>query len=180
MIVLYRRKKSRRIHNTVNKVELSEHVPNLQQHTHGTSHQLQYDHTDSGTSKSRAEVELTSKLETVNALYISSKVKSLDSLLRRHDTSRTDVIGCDVIITPNPSYAVGPNSGKKCEYQYDYVQTDDGSVQRDKVVGAATSGGKHDEIIDPADNVNINPNPSYVLPQDIKLKDNPSYKQLQL
>ena len=181
MIVLYRRKKSRRIHNTVNKVELSEHVPNPQQHTHGTSHQLQYDHTDSGTSQSGAEVNLTSKLETVNALYISSKVKSLDSLLRRHDTSRTDVIGCDVIITPNPSYAVGPNSsetGKECEYQYDYVQTDDGSFQHDKVVGATTSGGDYDELIDPADNVNIDPNPSYVLPQDVKLEDNPSYTQM--
>ena len=120
MIVLYRRKKSRRIHNTVNKVELSEHIPNPQQHTHGTSHQLQYDHTDSGTSQSGAEVELKSKLETVNALYISSKVKSLDSLLRRHDRRRNDVIDCDVIITPNPSYVVGPNSsetGKECEYQ---------------------------------------------------------------
>ena len=180
VIVLYRRKKSRRTHNTVNKVELSEYVTNPQQHTHGTSHQSQYDHNDSGTSQSGAEGDLTSKLETVNALYISSIVKSLDSLLRRHDTSRTDVIGCDVIITPNPSYGVGPNSGKKCEYQYDYVQTDDGSVQHDKVVGATTSGGKHDKVIDPVDNVNIDPNPSYVLPQDIKLEDNPSYKQLQL
>ena len=109
-----------------------------------TSHQLQYDHTDSDTTQSRAEVELTSKLETVNALYISSKVKSLDSLLRCHDTSRTDMIGCDVIITPNPSYAVGLNSsetGKECGYQYDYVQTDDGSVQHDKAVGGTTSGG---------------------------------------
>ena len=78
-------------------------------------------------------------------MYISSIVNFLDSLLRRCHTCRTDVIGCDVIITPNPSYAVGPNSsetGKECEYQYDYVQTDDGSVQHDKVVGATTSGGK--------------------------------------
>ena len=182
MIVLYRRKKSRRIHNTVNKVELSEHVPNLQQHTHGTSHQLQYDHTDSDTTQSGAKVDHISKLETVNALYISSKVKSLDSLLRCHDTCRTDVIGCDVIITPNPSYAVGPNSsetGKECEYQYDYVQTDDGSVQHDKVVEDTTSGGEYDEVIDPVDNVNIDPNPSYVLPQDVKLEDNPSYLPLQ-
>ena len=110
-------------------------------------------------------------------------MKSLDSLLRRRDTSRTDMIGYDVIITPNPSYVVGPNSsetGKECEYQYDYVQTDDGSVQHDKVVGATTSGGEYDEIIDPVDNVKIDPNPSYSLPPDVKLKDNPSYKQLQL
>ena len=79
---------------------------------------------------------------------------------------------------PIPSYAVGPNSsetGKECEYQYDYVQTDDGLVQHDKVVGATTSGGEYDEVIDPADNVNIDPNPSYALPQDVKLEDNPSY-----
>ena len=116
-------------------------------------------------------------------LYISSKVKSLDSLLRCRDTSRTDVIGCDVIITPIPSNFVDPNSsetGKECEYQYDYVQTDDGSVQHDKVVGATTSGEEYDKVIDPADNVNIDPNPSYALPQDVKLEDNPYYKQLQL
>ena len=156
-------------------------TPNPQQHTHDTSDQSQHDHTDSDTLQLGAKVEPKSKLETVNALYISSKVKSLDSLLRRHDTSRSDVIGCDVIITPNPSYAVGPNSsetGKKCEYQYDYVQTDDGSVQHDKVVGATTSGGEHDKVIDPADNINIHSNPSYSLPQDVKLEDNPSYTQL--
>ena len=185
IIVLYRRKKSRRIHNTVNKAELSEHVPNLQQdiYTCNISDQLQYDHTS--TSQSGAEVEPKSKLETVNALYISSKVKSLDSLLRCYNKHGTDVIGCDVIITPNPSYAVGPNSsetGKKCEYQYAYVQIiiDDGSVQHGKVVGATTSGAEHDKVIDPADNVNIDPNPSYSVPQDVKLKDNPSYKQLEL
>ena len=156
-------------------------APNPQQHTHDTSDQSQHDHTDSGILQLGAKVEPKSKLETVNALYISSKVKSLDSLLRRHDTSRSDVIGCDVIITPNPSYAVGPNSsetGKECENQYDYVQTDDGSVQHDKVVGATTSGGEYDEVIDPADNINIHPNPSYLLPQDVKLEDNPSYTQL--
>ena len=173
-----RRKKSRGTHNIDHKVKQPLNAPNPQQHTRDTS---QYDHTDSGTLQLGAKVEPKSKLETVNTLYISSKVKSLDSLLRRHDTSRSDVIGCDVIITPNPSYAVGPNSsetGKECKYQYDYVQTDDVLVQHDKVVGATTSGGEHDEVIDPADNVNIHPNPSYSLPQDVKLEDNPSYTQL--
>ena len=128
-----RRKKSRS--RCVHEAKLSSHVPNPQQYSCTISQQ---NHTDSGTSK----------LETVNTLYIPTKVKSLDSLLQRHDASKTDVIGCDVKITPNPSYAVGSNSsetGKKCEYQYDYVQTDDGSVQHDKVVGATTSGGKHDK-----------------------------------
>ena len=186
MIILCnrRRKKSRKAHN----IEIIDYkgqqplnTPNSQQHIHGTSDQSQHDHTDSGTLQLGAKVEPKSKLETINALYIPTKVKSLDSLLRYHDTSRSDVIGCDVIITPNPSYAVGQNSsetGKECEYQYDYVQIDDGSVQHDKVVGATTSGGDYDKVINPADNVNIDPNPSYLLPQDVKLEDNPSYTQL--
>ena len=177
IVLCSRRRKKSRAYSVDGKVKQPLNT-NPQQHTHNTSDQSQHDHTK---LQLGAEVEPKSKLETINALYISSKVKSLDSLLRHHDTSRTDVIGCDVIITPNPSYAVGPNSsetGKECEYQYDYVQTDDGSVQHDKVVGATTSGGEYDEVIDPADNVNIDPNPSYALPQDVKLEDNPSYTQL--
>ena len=168
IVSCYKRKKSR-AYGVGSKVKLSSHVSNPQQHAHST---LKHDHTDSGAlSQLGAVVGPTSKLETVNALYMPFEVKSVDSSLQ-HD---------DVIITPNPSYAVGPNSsetGKECEYQYDYVQTDDGSVQHDKVVGATTSGGEYEEVIDPADNVNINPNQSYALPQDVKLEDNPSYDKL--
>ena len=163
IVILCNRGRKKSGSHSVYEVKLSSHVLNPQQHSHTISQQ---NHTDSG---------------KVNASYMSTKVKSLDSLLQRHDISRTDINGCDVIITPNPSYTVGPNSSetrKECEYQYDYVQTDDGSVQHDKVVGATTSGGEYDEVNDPADNVNIDPNPSYALPQDVKLKDNPSYKQL--
>ena len=116
MIILCsrRRKRSRRTHNIDHKVNQPLNAPDTSDQS-----QSQHDHTDRGTLQLGAEVEPKSKLETVNALYISSKVKSLDSLLRCHDTSRSDVIGCDVIITPNPSYAVGPNSsetGKECEH----------------------------------------------------------------
>ena len=111
-----RRKKSRRAYNIDDKAKLSSHISNNpQQHNHNTSGQS-HDHTGSDT------LTKVARLETVNALYLPTKVKSLDSLLRQHDTSRTGVIGCDVIITPNPSYAVGPNSletGKECEYQYE-------------------------------------------------------------
>ena len=156
------------------KVKLPSHVPNPQQQTHNNT--SQHDHTDNGTlSQLGAKVDASkAAMEVLNTLYVPTQVKSVDSSLQ-HD---------DVIITPNPSYAVGPNSsetGKECEYQYDYVQTDDGSVQHDKVVGATTSGGEYDEVIDPADNVNIDPNPSYALPQDgqdVKLVDNPSYDKL--
>ena len=112
-------------------------------------------------------------------MYIPTKVKSIDSLLQRI----RDRNGCDIIITPNPSYAVCPNSlqsGKASEYQYDYVQIDDGLVQHDKIVGSTAPGGLHNN---PVDNVTIDPNPSYSLPQggqDVKLEDNPSYNKLQL
>ena len=181
MLLCSRRKKSRRIHDIDrnHKVKQPLNTPNPQQHTHDTSDQSQHDHTDSGTVQLGAEVEPRSKLETINALYISSKVKSLDSLLQCHDTPRTDVIDCDVIAAPNPSPS-SSETGKECEYLYDYVLTDDGSVQHDKVVGATTSGGEYDEVIDPADNVNIDPNPSYAVSQDVKLEDNPSYTQLDI
>ena len=74
------------------------------------------------------------------------------------------MIGSNVTITPNPSYSVNPNtlqSEKESEYQYDYVQPDDGLAEYDDVVGFTTSGGVHDEVTDPADNVYIDPNPSY-------------------
>ena len=81
------------------------------------------------------------------------------------------MIGCDVTITPNPSYAIGQtHSGKESEYQYDYVQPD-GLV---KQVECTTSAGG-DEV-----NVNIDTNPSYSVAQDVKLEDNPSYDKLQL
>ena len=113
-------------------------------------------------------------------MYIPTKAKSID--LRIDDGSRSGVIGSNVTITPNPSYSVGPNllrSGKESEYQYDYVQTDDGLVKHDRIVEYTTSGG--DEVIDTtADNVYIDPNPSYSVAQDVKLEDNPSYDKLQL
>ena len=119
-------------------------------------------------------------METVNALYIPTdcEVKSIDSILQRiNDRSRNGVIDSNVIVTPNPSYySVDPNSlqsGKKSDYQYDYVQPDGGSTQHDRVIGSTTSGGVHDEVTDPADTVNIDPNPSYSLSQgdqDVKLQ----------
>jgi len=107
-------------------------------------------------------------------LYIPTKVKSLDSLLKRID----DRSGIGVTITPNPSYSrVGPNSLQSGEeLEYDYVETEDGLVGHDKV----TSGGVHDEVTDVTmDTVNIDPNPAYSVGQDVKLEDNPSYDKLQ-
>ena len=108
-----------------------------------------------------------SNLETTDALYIPTKV---DDRFK---------IGCDVTITPNPSYSrVGPNSlqsGKESEY--DYIQTH-GEAGHDKVV---TSGGVYYAVTDIAmDNVNIDPNPAYSVGQDVILEENPSYDKLQL
>ena len=116
--------------------------------------------------------------ETINSLYMPNKVDPLQQHL--NDTSRSGVTGRDVIITPNPSYSVNPYSSlsikeSDSEHQYDYVQCND-----DKVVGPTTS---ERVCNDPADNVDINPNPSYSLPQgdqEVKLQDNPSYIKLKL
>ena len=104
-------------------------------------------------------------------MYIPTdrEVKSIDSILRHiNDRSRNGVIDSNVIITPNPSYSIDPNSplqsGKESDYEYDYVEPDGGSTQHDRVVGSTTSGRVRNEVTDPADTVNIDPNPSYSLP----------------
>ena len=176
IIVIIVRKKSRRAFNNDGKCITSSNLPNLQQYTHNASSQSLHvqDHTDNNTS-SQLRVDPTSRLETVNAMYIPTNVKSIDLLLQRiNDRSRSGVIGCDVIITPNPSYTVDPNSlqtGKESEYSYECVQTGNNEVAK-----STTAEGTHNEVINVADNVNIDLNPSYSLPQrdqDIKLEDNP-------
>ena len=158
IVCIRRRKESRRSYNMHDNnvtVKLSSHAPNTQQHTSNTSSQS-HDHIDTDTlSQLGAKVDPTSRQERVNALYIPTKLKSLDSLLQHHDVFESDV-----------KHSVGSNSSdtaKDCEYQYDYIQTDDGLVECDKVVGSTTSGGVYDEITDHADNVNIDPNPPYSL-----------------
>ena len=177
LVIIMVRRKSRRAFNIDGKCTTSSNLPNSQQHTHNTSLQSLQDHTDNDVS-SQLGVHSTSRLETVNALYIPTNVKSLNSSLQKiDDRSR----GCDVIITPNPSYAVDPNSldtKQESEYSYEYVQTDN-----DEAAKSTTSGGTHNEVTDLAGNVNIDLNPSYSLPQldqDIKLQDNPSYDKIVL
>ena len=137
---------------------------------HNTS---QDDHTDSNAS-SQLRVDLTSRQETVNALYIPTNVKCPEQ--HGHDRSRGDMIGRDVIITPNPSYIASPMSlqtEKQSEYSYAYVQVDDNLVQHNKILESTTS-----KITDPAaDNVKVDPNPSYY---PLQLEDNPSYRKLQI
>ena len=167
IVVLCRgRKKSRKAQNTVDKYVTSSNLPNPQQHTRNTSGQLQHDHTDNN-ALPQLGVDPTSRLETVNALYIPTEVKSLEQ--HGHDRSRSGVIGCDVIITPNPSYIISPNSlqtEKESEYQYDYVQTDK-LVQHNKVLEPTTSAGLYNKITEHVDNINIDPNPSYSPLQDV-------------
>ena len=62
---------------------------------------------------------------------------------------------------------------KKSDQQYDYIQID-----QHNLVESTTSGGIHNLVADPANDVNIDTNPSYSLPQgnqDVELEDNPSY-----
>ena len=177
LVIIMVRRKSRRAFNLDGKYTTSSNLSNPQQHTHNTSRQSLQDHTDNNIS-SQLGVDPTSRLETVNALYIPTNVKSLDSLLQKiDDRSR----GCDVIITPNPSYAVDPNSlhtKQESEYSYEYVQTDN-----DEAAKSTTPGGTYNEVANLAGNVNFDLNPSYSLPngdQDIKLQDNPSYDKVVL
>ena len=117
-----------------------------------------------------------SRVEAVNALYISTKVKSLDSLLQHNQ------VGHNVAIIPNPSYAITsespPWTRETSEQEYDDVQTEKLN-EHDKygyleLTGLAPSCNK---LTDPAnDNINIDLNPSYSLPQDSqddKLEDSP-------
>ena len=130
------------------------------------------------------KVKPLSRLETINEAYISTKVKSLDSLLKQHNHSRsvsnTCTAGCNVTITPNPSYDVMSNTSqtKKEPEQLEYDYT-----SYDLTAASAASGGVCGDVSNSAsnDNVTINLNPSYSLPyngQDVKLEDNPSYAKL--
>ena len=172
MIVCRRRKKSRRADDK--NVQLSSaDLP--QQYPYNDSSQS--DHVITLTEL--ADRHDPTRLETSNALYIPTKIKSLDSLLKRID----DRFGIGVTITPNPSYSqVGPSllqSGK--ELEYDYVQTEDGLVGHDKVVNCkcTTSEGVYDEIIDVTmDTVNIDPNLAHLVGENAKLEDKPFYDKL--
>lgn len=140
------------------------------------------------TASKSVNVDQGSRLERVNELYIPSEVGCLD-----HNKSIPSVAGCDVTVTPNPSYAVSPNllqTSKKSEKQSDHIQPNDELVQYDELgylqlVGSATSDGVYDVIIEDTggDNVNIDLNPSYSVSQedgqDVELEDNPSYDTLQ-
>ena len=133
-----------------------------------TSDQSQHDHTNNNASS-----QLRVDLEIVNALYIPTNVKYPEQ--HGHDKSRGDMIGRDVIITPNPSYITSPKSlqtEKQSEYSYAYVQVDK-LVQHNKLLESTTS-----KITDPAgDDVKVDPNPSYY---PLQLDDNPSYHKLHL
>ena len=152
---------------------------NKQQHTHNIAGLSQCDHHAKDVLSRKHKVEPTSRLVTINGAYVSIKVKSLDSLLRQHNHSRSvcNTADCNVTITSNPSYDVISNASQAMKgpekLEYDYTSYD-------LIAASAASGGVCGKANDSAsdDNVNINPNPSYSLPcngQDVKLEDNPSY-----
>lgn len=107
-----------------------------------------------------AKVGHASRLETVNGLYIPTKVKSRGSLLRKHgnDTSRTAVTGSNIVCAPNPSYNCGlsPSHTENNSNDYYYcMQADDESSDYDDVMVCDTTGRVHDEVADPSNNVKI-------------------------
>ena len=141
--------------------------------THSTSVQSQLNHTDCNlTSQLRHQITPTSRVEVVNVLYTSTTVKS-PTQLQGHYASRTDVNDCNVIAVSSNSLQTG---NRKSEYQYNYVQ-----AAKELTQPATLTAEDYDDVINPAEDVNIVPNPSYSVPppdgQDVTLQDNPSYNK---
>ena len=171
IILLNRRRKHSKIDDKLKGITIkmpSKHDQNAQQNTAG---KFQHDHGDNEVPSQVVNAETESRLKRVNELYIPSKV----GLLHLSDDNRSipSVGGCDVSITPNPSYDTSTNVAqtrrKKCDAQYDYIQTDDEIALHDylQLVEAPSSGIVNDYIVnDPIrdNNVNMNVNPSYSLP----------------
>ena len=161
-----------------------------QQHT-----QSKQDHTcsDNNTLSQRVEVDQAPRLAPVKKLDMLQPLGLLLYMQDDHSRSVCNMIGCDVTITPNPSYAINlnpPVTRVKSDLQYDYVEIDDELVQHHKfgypqLVDSTASDGACDKASDPTnddnDTVSIVLNPSYSLPQggqNAILQDNPSYKKL--
>ena len=147
VIILHRlRKNSRKVNEkaaTINPILQSTNITsaNIQWDIiQNNARQLQHDHSDSDVLSQGAQAECgagSSRLETINGLYMSTKVKSLDSLLRMRNDYSISVFS-EVTICPNPSYIAIPNPSQtrnNPEQEYDYVGVlgaDDGATQQDK------------------------------------------------
>ena len=174
VLFYYTRKKSRKAYN----------IDDKQQNCY-TADSLS--HCDQDVQSQELKIEPLSRQETVNEAYIST---NLDSLLLQygHSKSLSDAVDYNVTITPNPSYSFISNSPKtkkkepeQLEYDYiDNVQLT--STTSTGMCSKATSNDVNNATTDSAsdDNVPIDPNPSYSLPQDgqdVQLQDNPSYNK---
>ena len=142
VITLHRlRKNSRKVNEkaaTINPILQSTNITstNIQwDTTQNNARQLQHDHSNSDVLSQGAQAECgagSSRLETINGLYMSTKVKSLDSLLRMRNDHSISVFS-EVTICPNPSYIPNPSQTRNNpEQEYDYVGADDGATQQDK------------------------------------------------
>ena len=147
---------------------------NVQQHTHDIAGLSHCHHHAKDALSRKPKVEPISRLETTNGVYISSKVKSLDSLLRQHDhnSSVPNTADDNVIITPNPSYGVNLNTPqtKKEPEQLEYYYASCDLISASAALGGVC-GKANDSAID--DSVEITPNQSYSLPyngQDVILE----------
>ena len=177
ILFYWMRKKSRKAYDIDNKdttVNLySKVTKDDQQHTRDTAGQPQSTIHDKNVSQ-KVKGYPVSRVEIANESYISTE----------HNQ-----VGRKVPIIPNPSYAVTSKNSlqtrKTSEKEYDYVQTEN---KHDKfgyleLTRSAPSRGVRNQLTDPAndDNINIDLNPSYSLPQGrqgVKLEDNPCYTKL--
>ena len=144
-------------------------------------------HWDQDIQSQELKIEPLSRQETVNEAYIST---NLDSLLLQHGHSKSlsDAVDYNVTITPNPSYSFisnSPKTEKKEPEQLEYDYIDNVQLTSTTSTGMCSKATSHDvnnATTDYAsdDNVPIDPNPSYSLPQDgqdVQLQDNPSYNK---
>ena len=131
---------------------------NPQQHMQNTSSagQPQNYHDDEDGLSEEAENYRSSRMETINELYISTNAKYHDSVLEKDKLEPIAiVVDSDVDITPNPSYAVIPNPPQISD-QYDSIQIDDQLLQHNTVgclqLASATLNKASDKVIDPVSN----------------------------
>ena len=149
------------------------------QHTHNIAGLSQCDHHAKDMLSRKPKIKPISRLEIINGVYVSTKVKSLDSLLQQHNHSRSvsNTADCNVTITPNPSYNVMLNASQPMkepeQLEYDYSYDD---LLASSAASVEVCGNISDSASD--DYVNLNYNPSHSLPddgQDVNLEDNLSY-----
>ena len=134
----------------LHKRKMSNNDHNPHKDIHNITGQSKHDHSNEGVLSQGVKVDpAASELETsiVNELYITNKVD--------HSRSIPSVSGCDVTITPNPSYVIDANllqtGNKPGQYDYEYVQSNelDQHYKLQLARSTISDGAYDDTVTDP-------------------------------